>query len=638
MTRLGLLFSLIFLLSCNDTVNTPFENPNSKDLYKIYLAASDKTSSLESRYELVNEAYDKVRPFTTDSLFSKLLYLKSVLHLYKEEYDSLFIYNKNLEEVAGLNNDDYYLGKSKYLFGYYYSDIVHQSDSAFYYYNQSKNIFLQLQDSSEIGKRFMSMGIIQHDKGDYFGAKESLSDALRYLDPVDDSKFLASTYNELGSNFEVLSDYGSAIEYYLRAIEISPFPKDKLAYKNNLAIAYKNNDELKKAELILFEVNNDSLLIKGSNQEIRVLDNLGYVRWLLAGSDVGTQLKYALEQRKKNNDRRGQLASYMHLGEYNSKKNRKVSKSYLDTLLILSRSLRAPTAEKDGLNLLMSLEPQNIDLRNRYIHLQDSLYQVGLKVKTQFAKMKYDDEQKQLSILKLEAERERKNTELANQRTQKTLWLSLSGFLVLGGISAFYSLRQRHRKEKLQEVYETEKRISKKVHDELANDIYGVMTRMEHSKTFQKENTLDSLEDIYKRTRDISHETGSIDTQNFQDELKKLLSQFRNDDTTIAVKGLSTIKWGGISDEKKITLYRVLNELFVNMKKHSEATLVSVAFENSKKALKIDYSDNGKGVKKSFQKGAGLSNTENRIKNIDGTFSFESELGKGVRIKCAFPI
>jgi hypothetical protein len=116
------------------------------------------------------------------------------------------------------------------------------------------------------------------------------------------------------------------------------------------------------------------------------------------------------------------------------------------------------------------------------------------------------------------------------------------------------------------------------------------------------------------------------------------LSYFRNDEITIAVRGFSAIQWNGISEEKKIVVYRILNELLVNMKKHSQASLVSIVFENSKNILNIDYSDNGKGINESFQKGSGLYNTENRIKNSNGTFSFESEPGKGVRFKCSFPL
>ncbi len=630
--RIILSFLILQLLSSCTGFNVKEETESQKLILELYEKAKDDETPFEQRKDNINEALDLISQ--NDSLKAALLYSKCNIHFSLKEYDSLFYFGNTLRQIAPDSSTYLSLGKYEHLLAYYHENILFDIDSAFYYNNSAKNYFLKVPDSSRAVKRILRQAILQNISNDFFGAKETLTEALPYLAKNE----RAEIYGELGDNNSMLLNLSGAITYYKLAIQTSRNEKDVLGYKNNLATTFTKNKDFVAAIKLLRSLLKDTLLEKHPSTYARVLDNLSYAQ-LKNGMDITEQdfLK-SLTIRKRKNDKRGQIASYTHLGEYFLKTDPMIAARYLDTVLQISKQLKIPQAEQDALKFMMKLQSKNTAIRNRYIFLQDSLYQVGLKVKTQFAKMKYDDEQKQLSILKLEAEKERKNAELAKQRTQKTLWLSLSGFLILGGISAFFSLRQHHKKEKLQEVYTTEKRISKKIHDELANDIYGVMTRMEHSKTFQKENTLDSLEDIYKRTRDISRETGSIDTQNFQDELKKLLSQFRNDDTTIALKGFNTVKWNGISDEKKITLYRILNELLVNMKKHSEATLVSVAFENTKKELKIIYSDNGEGVKTPFEKGAGLANTENRIKNIKGTFSFESELGKGVRIKCAFPI
>lgn len=612
------------------------ENEKEKWVSEWYEKARDNEIPLEYRRNHINKAL-KLN-IQNDSLESTLLYSKCNIHFSLKEYDSLFFFGHMLRKYASSSSDYLSLGKYEHLLAYYHENIVFNIDSAFYYNNLAKNYFLKIPDSSRALKRIIRQATLKNISNDFFGAKETLTEALEYLDTNEDDNELALIYAELAANNRKLLNLTDAISYYQLAIRTSKTKEDIISFKNNLATTFIDNKDFGTATSILKKLLNDSLLKKQSTGYARVLDNLSFAQWKKDKRNVEQKLLEALHIRKQQNDKRGQIASYTHLGDFFSDTHPKKAERYLDTVLEISKQLRIPKAEQDALKFLMDLQPNNTRIRNRYIFLQDSMYQLGLKVKTQFAKMKYDDGQKQLSILKLEAEKVRKNAELANQRTQKTLWLSLSGLLVLGGILAFYGLSQRHRKEKLQEVYETEKRISKKVHDELANDIYGVMTRMEHSKTLSKEDTLDAIEDIYIRTRDISHETGSVDTKNFQDELKKLLSQFRNDDTTIAVKGFSAIQWGSISEEKKITLYRILNELLVNMKKHSGATLVSIAFEKKKKVIAIEYSDNGRGVQLPFQKGAGLSNTENRIKNSNGTFSFESELGKGVRIKCAFPL
>jgi glucose-6-phosphate-specific signal transduction histidine kinase len=52
-----------------------------------------------------------------------------------------------------------------------------------------------------------------------------------------------------------------------------------------------------------------------------------------------------------------------------------------------------------------------------------------------------------------------------------------------------------------------------------------------------------------------------------------------NTDTTqIITNGLDSVNWPTIEKTKKITLYRVLQELLVNMKKHSNSSLVVLSF------------------------------------------------------------
>ena len=630
----AIFFSVVF--SCKKAPNDLVDPLETKVQMLLKEGKANGVGLDESKIKLDSAwLLTKARPL--DSLTLSVIYAKSYLHYQLEQNDSTDHYDRLLRMKALQLSNTHYLGKAHMNLGYGFREQF-AYDSAYYHFNQSKSIFQSLGDSSEVGKRLLSMAILQQTKGDYFGSKETLSEALDYLDTAKDKASVASAYNELATNHRRLLNTEDAIKAYQKAVDLAVSHSAIYTFQNNLAATLTDAGKYDKAISLLEELTEKLKTNPPNIKYARALDNLAYAQWLGGKDTTPTMFFEALNIRKKGNDKRGLLASYNHLGEFFAKQNVMLSEQYSDSVIHLSRELNTPAAETEALKRMMDLKPMKTLYKDRYIFLKDSMYQQELKVKTQFAKMKYDDEQKQLAILQLENDRERKNVELAEQRTQKAIWLSLSGLLVIGGISAYYSLRQRHKKEKLQEVYFTEKRISKKVHDELANDIYGFMTRLQHSKTTPVDEALDVLENIYIRTRNISHETGSIDTQNFQDELKKLLRQFRNDDTTIAVKGFSAIKWGSISEEKKITLYRILNELLVNMKKHSGATLVSIAFENKKKVIAIDYCDNGKGVQLPFQKGAGLSNTENRIKNSNGTFSFESEPGKGVRIKCAFPI
>ena len=209
-------------------------------------------------------------------------------------------------------------------------------------------------------------------------------------------------------------------------------------------------------------------------------------------------------------------------------------------------------------------------------------------------------------------------------------------------ISAFiiYILRQRHKKAKIIEVYNTENRISKQIHDELANDVFNVMSFAESQQTTNPGQTklLYDLNLVYQKTRDISRENNTIDTgENFNNVLREMLADYKTQSTNVITINFDSIAWNEIADHKKITAYRVLQELMVNMKKHSQADVVAIRFSCEHKNVTIHYKDNGKGLgsDKLLYKN-GLKNAENRISAINGSLIFDTST-TGLKVICTFP-
>lgn len=208
----------------------------------------------------------------------------------------------------------------------------------------------------------------------------------------------------------------------------------------------------------------------------------------------------------------------------------------------------------------------------------------------------------------------------------------------------FYRLlKSRHEKEKFQEAYNTETRIAKKVHDELANDVYNAMTfasTQNLERPEKKEALIHSLDSVYLRTRDISRENSPIELgENFPNQLKIMLSEYQNQSLNVLIKDIDSVDWMKIDENKKLVTYRVLQELMVNMKKHSQATLAVIDFSSTDKKIQIQYSDNGIGMPfgKTILKN-GLQNVENRIKSIRGTLIFDIQTNRGVKLSFGYPV
>lgn len=86
--------------------------------------------------------------------------------------------------------------------------------------------------------------------------------------------------------------------------------------------------------------------------------------------------------------------------------------------------------------------------------------------------------------------------------------------------------------------------------------------------------------------------------------------------------------------DKAVILFRVIQELFNNTLKHSEATLATLVLESKKKGLHVQYTDNGKGFspKQTQTDGNGLQNMMQRCQLVGFTYNLQSAVGQGVLV------
>jgi len=163
----------------------------------------------------------------------------------------------------------------------------------------------------------------------------------------------------------------------------------------------------------------------------------------------------------------------------------------------------------------------------------------------------------------------------------------------------------------------------------VANDVYQVMTKLQSASNV-KEEWLDDLDIIYSKTRDISKELSVLDLQeDFEELLGDLLLSYNSEQVNVLSRDISEIDWDGISNHRKTAIYRVLQELMTNMKKHSKATVTTLSFGYKGNKVVIEYSDNGIGSV--LKKRNGLQNAENRIASINGSLTFKSHINKGFK-------
>lgn len=515
---------------------------------------------------------------------------------------------------------------------------------AFYEFNKSKQLFETLKDSANIGYILIEMGTIQQVNGDYYGSKETVTEALVYVKK--NSPYTASINNALGIADKELSLYSDAIFYYKESAKDYTDSIEKQIPLSNIAPVYIQQKKYDKAIILLESILGKKMLEDKSTAfaKARIQGNLGYAYFKNGMTEKGFDLmKSALQTKNEIKDTYGSIESYLHLADYYSKKDIQKSDENAFKAYNIATKLNSVDERLEALQIIISNNHsgQHSKYVQKYFTLNDSIIKVRNNFKNKFAKIKYD--------AKIEKD---ENAKLRLEKAENLLSLQKANYLriVFGIVFIFLviliAILIRYYKNKNKVIafktsYNTETRIAKKIHDELANDVYHVIAFAESqplSKESIKENLLEKLDDIYGRVRGISKENNRIETGiDFTNSIKEMLLAFNTNERNIIATNLEDINWEVIDDTKKITISRVLQELMVNMKKHSKASLVLIKFENDHKSIVIHYTDNGVGCEKTEMTKNGLQNMESRIQAVKGTIYFDTEPDKGFKVKISMP-
>ncbi|MDD2673732.1 MAG: ATP-binding protein [Flavobacterium sp.] len=449
-------------------------------------------------------------------------------------------------------------------------------------------------------------------------------------------------YITLGNTYLQTYDNDNAIFYFNKAINSKTDENIKSGIKNNIAMAYTEKGNYKKAIKILIPLLLNKKEINSPETLARINDNLGHAYDKTANPKALYHLNLSLNIREKIKEYNGISSSYINLSQYYKKKKKNLS-LYYAKLGYLSADKRKNILDRMICLELLIQNSSGDELKKHslaFIHINDSINKVRQKAKNQFAKIKYDFKKEKDENLKLKAQKE---LESEKQKNKNILLYAIVAIITVVSIIITNLILIKNRREKIKVSYNTEIRIAKKLHDELANDVYHTMAFAETqdlSDTHNKEILISNLDTIYLRTRNISRENNTMETGPlFMSNLKEMMSGFNTDNVNVISNGIETINWKTLELNKKIIVYRVLQEILVNMKKHSQASLVVLTFKENKNKLQIDYTDNGIGATfEQLNSKNGLQNVENRIKAIRGTITFESKSSKGFRIHIVFPI
>jgi signal transduction histidine kinase len=158
-------------------------------------------------------------------------------------------------------------------------------------------------------------------------------------------------------------------------------------------------------------------------------------------------------------------------------------------------------------------------------------------------------------------------------------------------------------------------------------------------KALRFNDTIKLLDDAVHELRRITHNMLPVSLSRFG--LKPSLQTFIEQvniaehlDADLQILGLEE----RLNDELEVSIYRICQELVQNVIKHAGATTMRIQIIDHKDSINLIVEDNGKGMAVSeINAGLGFTTIETKVKLFKGTFSIESQPGKGAMVLVDIP-
>jgi len=567
------------------------------------------------------------------------------------------------------------------------------SDSALVYNEKALSLALKTRSFGHLSLSLQSMGVYYLSHEMYREAMSYFLNCLTIEEKRGDNKRMADIYADLGWVYYYLEVFDRSLDYNQKALDIYRNLSDTTGIARalgNLGSLHSSREFCEKRtrdeKLVDFQtaidyykqslefclLGNDPDGVAKNNQDIAAVYNK------LEKPQVALDyVLRALRHYREVNDPEGVRGTlftlgrtYYRLGDY-----RKSVEAFRESeRMSLERKL---TGGIQYLYEAMAMPYHDMgDYKNaydcyiKYMTIRDSVYNAEKTKQIIELETKYQSELRQKEILRLKAERKRRNA----------LLYTLSAIVLLLVFSIYYHLRLSRKnriidrqnlqlkEDKIREleqerlylatksVMEGEEAERTRLASDLHNGLGGLLSGIKINLSSMKENAVLTHENVTA----FNHALSLLDTSiselrriahNLMPEtlnhygLRTAIEDFCNQ---VAPSGKPDLSFQFFGDEIRytreleLTMYRVIQELVNNALKHSDATAINIQLFCESNRLSAQVTDNGKGFDTSSggneAKGKGFENIRDRITALNGRLEIWSQPGQGTEISVEIEI
>lgn len=195
---------------------------------------------------------------------------------------------------------------------------------------------------------------------------------------------------------------------------------------------------------------------------------------------------------------------------------------------------------------------------------------------------------------------------------------------------------------------EERERIAEQLHNSVGQLLYAVKLSLNQIKLERPEYNSENIEALEKAGKLIS-ETIAECRRTSHGLMPSLLKDFGLNvairdlcdqlNPSINIRCICKISVPIKDKYVEVVVFRIVQELILNIVKHSEATEANCLVEIDSNNVLISVQDNGKGLETGGAqgKGIGLASIKNRIALMRGHLNISSKPNKGTAVKISFP-
>ena len=510
-------------------------------------------------------------------------------------------------------------------------------------------------------------------KGNLSKALESYFEALKIAGKGSQTGAL---YITIADVYSIMGNHNNAVNYYQNAIDILKGEKDSLFVASAL---YNLGDEYLKAgnldSALLYTKKSQALSNKIKYQIVEAfcLGSMGMI-YSRKGNHLQAEvnLNKAIGLLEQLNEYAAICEFLISMSDiYIKKGDNAAAKNYAGKSLVLAQKYGLKKEISDANGKLSELYENSGDLLKSltyykaYIKYRDSVH--NLESVEQMADLRTDFEvskkQKEVDLLAT-----RNKLRIAERNGFVFASLLLAAILVISVY--FYTQRAKrnkliatqkmqeaeivHQKNLMQSVITSQeaerKRIGMDLHDEVGAALSTLRIKIEQhagEEAMAADLTANYKSDIDKiiaNMRNISHALSPRISGNFgfYDAIHELSDGVnRSGKINMAVHFDESKLPAFTNEQAPMALYRVIAELINNTLKHAQAKHIKLAVDVAGDKMKINYSDDGIGIKQKPGKqsnGIGMQNIESRLGIIGATWQIQKPATGGYGVVIAVPL